>query len=59
MKNYIIYAFALFAVVFFSDNSQADDLTYFNTTLCKDYIKLRSSASDKTENCIKEKFDTR
>lgn len=49
MKNYIIFAFALFAVVFFTDNSQADDFTYFNTTLCKDYIKQGSSTSDKTE----------
>lgn len=49
MKNYIIFAFAIFSVVLFADNSQADDLTYFNTTLCKDYIKQGSSESDKTE----------
>jgi len=49
MKNNIIFAFAIFAAVFFADNSQADDFTYFNTTLCRDYIEQGSSASDKIE----------
>ena len=35
----MIFAFANFSVVLFSDKSPAGGFTYFNTTLCKDYIK--------------------
>ena len=38
----MIFAFAIFVVVLFADQSPADDFTYFNTTLCKDYIKQES-----------------
>jgi len=59
MKNNIIFAFAIFAAVFFADNSQADDFTYFNTTLCKDFINQGSSASEKNKNQNGGKYKTR